>query len=118
MMNAKKNEAGTEKPLETPAATEAAPASRKRPIHHFREGPIHVSVWPHDFQTRDGTITYYSVTIQRAYEDKKGLVKYTNSFHPDSLENLARAVQRVSEYLQNLMQPEKMLPNASPGQQA
>ncbi len=102
----KKDVSGT-KPEGTAAKDAAAdPAKKREPVHSFHEGPIYVSVWGNDVQTKGETRTFYSFTIRRAYQDKYGQMQFTNSIDARSVESLVLAVQRVSEYLQTLLDPD------------
>lgn len=88
-----------------------APREKRRPIHAIREGEINVSVWSKTLEVRGEVRTFYSFTIERSYRDRLGQYQYTRSFDPQSLANLAKAIQRVSEYLHMLMHPDEMLPH-------
>jgi hypothetical protein len=91
--------------------TDRAQAPAKAlPLHRILEGDINIAVWPNEVKTRDGTRTFYSYTIERSYQDKLGNYKYTRSMNSRSRDNLLKAIDRVSEYLFSLENPDSMLP--------
>ncbi len=101
------------------SATEAAPAPAKRlPIKTIRDGDVSASVWSREHQTKDGTITFYSVSFERSYKDRDGAYRYTKSFDPDCLAQLCTVAQEASEYLHNLTNPDSMLPGREGGRAA
>jgi len=99
--------------------TEAAPAPAKRlPIKTIRVESVSASIWSREHQTKDGTLTFYSVTFERSYKDRDGAYRYTKSFDMDDLGRLVAAAQEASEYLHNLTNPDSMLPDREGGRAA
>lgn len=94
---------------DSPAEQQQPREKKREPVHSFHEGPIYVSVWGNEVQTRDGTRTFYSFTVRRAYQDKFGQMQFTNSIDARSTESLALAVQRVGEFLQSLTEPKGLV---------
>jgi hypothetical protein len=98
---------------------EAAPAPAKRlPVKTIRVGDVSASVWERLHQTKDGTLTFYSVSFERSYKDRDGAYRYTRSFDPECLGRLVAVVQEASEYLHNLTNPDSMLPDREGGRAA
>ena len=66
---------------EESAAKEAAPASqqdaKRRPVQHWREDDVSVSIWSREFMVRGEARTFYSCTFERSYKDRDGAWRYT-----------------------------------------
>jgi hypothetical protein len=104
---------------DVPSATEAVPAPAKRlPIKTIRVGDVSASIWSREHQTKDGTLTFHSVSFERSYKDRDGAYRYTKSFDADDLGGLVTAAQEASEYLHNLTNPDSMLPGREGGRAA
>ncbi len=104
---------------DVPSTTEAAAVPAKRlPIKTIRVDSVSASIWSREHQTKDGTLTFYSVTLERSYKDRDGAYRYTKSFDADDLGRLVTAAQEASEYLHNLMNPDSMLPGREGGHAA
>lgn len=84
---------------------------KRRPIHSIREADVSLSVWSREVTVRGEERTFYSVTVERSYRDSMGQYRYTRSFDPQSLPPLVSLIQRASEYIFHLENPDSMLPS-------
>ncbi len=101
-------DAGTT-PAETPAATDAAPASqdaKRRPLKTFRSGNASATVWPRKAVIRGEECTFYSVSAERSYKLPGQPWKYTRSFDAADLGDLVKVVQQADEFILDLQQQE------------
>jgi len=56
-----------------------------------------VSIWPnYDKTTKQ---TYYKVTIQKAYKDKEGVYKYTNSLYCSDIYLLMANLNQAKDWI-------------------
>ncbi len=71
-----------------------------QPEKKFKVGACTASVFVNEVQTSDGPTTMKSVSLQRAYQDKKtGDFKHTTSFKKDDIPKAILAVNKAYEYL-------------------
>lgn len=80
----------------TPTASQDA---KTRPIHTIREGDVIGSIWSRETKAQGKPVTYLSLTLERAYQDKDGTRKYTKSFGSENLDKLAQVVDQAREYM-------------------
>ncbi len=62
-------------------AVTASPDAKRGPIKTFWEEDVGVAIWARVRQTKDGPLTFYSVTFERSWRDDKGQFHYTDSFN-------------------------------------
>ena len=92
------------KPEEQPAAKDAAPVAKRRPVKTLRVEDCSVSIWARDFVVQGQPRTFYSVTLERSYKDRDGQWRYTKSFELESLGKLVTLCQQASEFIHGLQQ--------------
>lgn len=88
-----------------PAKVEQQDVSR-RPLKTIRVDDVSASIWARERTVRGKVMVFYSVTCERSYRDANGQWRYTKSFDPESLGSLVEAVQRSSDHLRTLAEPE------------
>ena len=69
------------------------------PEKKFRAGAVSATVWQNSVE-KDGQLSSYnSVSLERAYKDKKGEWQTTNSFRANDLPKLSLVAQKAYEYV-------------------
>ena len=84
------------------AAREAAPATqgaKRRPVQSFREGEVSASIWAREVHQQGRAVTFYALSVERAYRDRDGHYKYTRNFDANDLGALLTVIQRSAEYI-------------------
>lgn len=72
----------------------------KKPEVKFSAGPISAAVWLNSGQTNEGKPTEFrTVSLQRAYKDKKDQWQHTASFRVNDLPKAALVLTKAFEYL-------------------
>ena len=72
--------------------------SSRRPDKTFRARGVQASVWANPLETEDGTVTRYSVKIDKLYRDNDGTVRSSSTFFPQELAALRAVVDRAIDY--------------------
>lgn len=83
------------------AEATASHDAKRRPMH-FREADVSAAVWSREVPVNGEPVTFYSVSLERAYRDRDGARQYSKSFDPDDLGALVTVIQRAAEYIQGL----------------
>jgi hypothetical protein len=79
---------------------ETKPKTGNMPEKKFRAGGISVTVWKNVGHGSQGEpIEYQTVSIERAYKDKKGEWQHTNSLRVNDLPKAGIALQRAYEHI-------------------
>ena len=76
-------------------------SSGNKPEKRFSTGVISATVWKNNGTSKkDGSqVEFKTITLQRAYQDKDGTWKYTNSMRINDLPKLALVTNKAYEYL-------------------
>jgi hypothetical protein len=70
-----------------------------KPIKKFRAGAISATVWENHSVKNNETITYSSITIERAYKDKDGKWQSTSSYRVMDLPKVELVTRKAYEFL-------------------
>lgn len=70
---------------------------KNKPVQKFRAGPVAATIWKNS--TEDGTREFSTVSFERAYKDKNGDWKNTNSLRVNDLPKAAMVLTKAYEYL-------------------
>lgn len=70
------------------------------PEKRFRAGAISATVWLNNGQAKDGKLAQFrTISIERAYKDKSGEWKYTNSFRVGDLPKASLVLDEAFKHL-------------------
>ena len=70
------------------------------PEKRFRAGAISATVWLNNGQSKDGKLAQFrTISIERAYKDKSGEWKYTNSFRVGDLPKASLVLDEAFKHL-------------------
>lgn len=87
---------------ESAAAPEAAESAKRAPAKTLRQDDCSASIWTREYPVQGKPTTFYSVTFERSYKDRKGSWSYTKSFAPEDLGKLAALCQQAEEAIAEL----------------
>lgn len=74
--------------------------NKNQPEKKFRAGAVSATVWLNQAQTKEGNLTAYrTISIERAYKDKKDHWQNTNSMRVNDLPRAALVLTKAYEYL-------------------
>lgn len=69
------------------------------PEKKFSTGAITATVWHNENQTKNGTIDFQTVSLQRSYQDKEGKWQTTSNLRINDLPRASLVLQKAYEYL-------------------
>lgn len=70
-----------------------------KPVQKFRAGSVTATVWKNE-QTKDGkTFDYFTVAIERSYQDKDKVWQKTSSMRVTDLPKVTLVAEKAYEYL-------------------
>ena len=69
-----------------------------KPEKKFNCGPISASIWANTKVVNGETVTFYSVTINKAYKEEEEW-KHTNSFNTEDLPKVALVANEAYKYI-------------------
>src|SRR4051812_46373097 len=87
--------------METPTKEPAAEAA-KTPIKVLRIDDVSASIFARETKTKNGKVTYYSVSFSRSYKDPSGQWKYTKSFSLDDLGNIVELCKQANDFVRDI----------------
>ena len=70
----------------------------RKPEKKFSCGPISASIWANNRTVNSETVTFYSVTINKAYKEEEDW-KHTNSFDIEDLPKVTLVANEAYKYL-------------------
>ena len=75
-----------------------------KPLQRLEISPLVATIWAREATTKAGeTFTAYNVDIQRCYKhEASGEFRYTKSFRPHDLANLAILANMADSYLKSI----------------
>lgn len=73
--------------------------AKTRPIHTIREDDVIGSIWSRQSKAQGKLVTFLSLTLERAYQDKDGKRKYTKSFGSENLDKLVKVLDQACEFM-------------------
>lgn len=70
----------------------------QKPVKRFRCGPIAASIWQDSRVHNSQVVTFYSISIDKAYKDGEEW-KYTNSFSAEDLPKIALVANEAYKHI-------------------
>ena len=77
----------------------------QQPEITFRHGLCSASVWENEYQRGEESFTVRNVSFQRAYLDKEGNWRHTNSLKVNDIPKAVLVLQKAYEFLTSVSQP-------------
>lgn len=95
------------KSKKAPAANEAATGSngKNHPVIRFTEGDVSAAVWPRTVVKLE-PVTYYSISLERSYQNAKSEWKHTNFYNPTDKKKIDAVWEQAEEYIENCRKQE------------
>src|SRR4051812_23287591 len=82
----------------TDATSVESGSQTNRPLKSFRDGDVTASVWSR-VVTKLEPRTFYSISIERSYQNAKGEWKYTNFYSPADDKKIFNVWQQAVEFI-------------------
>jgi hypothetical protein len=89
---------------ETIASQEEKP---NRPVQTFiaENGIVSASVWVREVQFKGQPKTFYSISLQRSFQDKKGKTRYTGYLDASNLDDAIALAKKAKAFVRGLQPP-------------
>lgn len=86
----------------TKAAEQTVSHEANRPVKTYRDKDVSASVWARTIVKLEPR-TYYSISIERSYQNAKGEWKYTNFFNLTDGQKIVSVWQQAAEFIEEEM---------------
>src|SRR4051794_37543386 len=86
------------KEVTTRRVEETIGSEKNRPVKTFRDGDVSASVWKRTIVKLE-PVTYWSISVERSYQNAKGEWKYTSFFNPGDGQKLNNVWQQALDFI-------------------